>query len=104
MKAQILLTLAAAQSSVLDQLKDIPKQTWINIGICLLTVVVIVKVWGVLKRINEFVPYIAAVIAAFLIFMYWVYDRSEPRFLTPLVDKLAPFFPSKTTYGATQRR
>ena len=104
MNAQILLTLAAAQTSIFDQLKSVPKQTWINIGICLLTIIVIVKVWRVLRRINEFVPYIAAVIAAFLILMYWVYDRTEPRFLTPIVDKLAPFLPGKTTYGQTQRR
>lgn len=88
----------------MDQLKGIPKQTWINLGICLVAIIVLVKVWRVLKRINEFIPYIATVIAAFLILMYWVYDRSEPRFLTPLVDKLAPFFPAKTTYGPSPRR
>lgn len=104
MHARLLLTLAAAETSVLDQLKGIPKQTWINLGICIVTLVVIVKVWGLLKKINEFVPYIAAVIAAFLILLYWVYDRSEPRFLTPLVEKLAPFFPSKATYTPNQRR
>ena len=39
---------------------------------------------------------VAAMLAALLIFFYWVYDRSEPRFLTPVIDKLAPFFPSKS--------
>ena len=96
-KALLVYTLAAAQSSVWDQLKSIPKQTWINIGICVLTVVVIIKVWKVLKTINEFVPYIVGVLAAFLIFFYWVYERTEPSFLSPIVDKLAPFFPSKGT-------
>jgi hypothetical protein len=92
------LTIAASQTSLWDQLKSVPKQTWINIGICVVAVVVMVKVWRVLKKINEFVPYLAAVLAAFLILFYWVYERSEPRFLTPVVEKLAQFLPSKTAY------
>ena len=90
-------TIAAAQTSLWDALKGVPKQTWINLGICVLAVVVVLKVWRVLKGFNEFLPYIAAVLASFLIFFYWVYDRSEPRFLTPIVEKLAPFFPSKSS-------
>lgn len=87
--------LAAAPPTAWEQLKRVPKETWINLAICVIAVVVIARVWKVLKSINEFVPYIAAVLATLLIFFYWVYDRSEPRFLTPIVDKLAPFFPSK---------
>lgn len=87
--------LAAAPPSAWEQLKRVPKETWINIAICVIAVVVIARVWKVLKSINEFIPYIAALLATLLIFFYWVYDRSEPRFLTPVVDKLAPFFPTK---------
>lgn len=99
MKALFATTLAAAQTSFLDHLKAVPKQTWINIGICLVTVIVMIKVWKALKKLNDFLPYIAAVLAAFVIFFYWIYERSEPRFLTPVIDRIAPFFPSKTTYG-----
>ncbi|MBI5690000.1 MAG: hypothetical protein HZC55_07845 [Verrucomicrobia bacterium] len=103
MNALLLHTLAATQTSFWDQMKSMPKQTWINLAICIVAVVVIVKVWRALKKINEFIPYIAAALAAFLIFFYWVYERSEPRFLTPVVDKIAPFFPSKTTYEPGRR-
>ena len=95
MKALLVLTLAAAQKSAWDQLKSIPKETWINIGICVIAVVAITKAWKAMKSINEFVPYIVGVLAAGLIFFYWVYERTEPRFLTPIVDQLAPYFPSK---------
>jgi uncharacterized membrane protein YGL010W len=33
----------------------------------------------------------------------WVYERNEPAFLTPLVEKIAPFFPSKGSYGNQQK-
>ena len=88
---------AAAQPSAWEQLKHVSKDTWINLAICIIAVVVIIRLWRVLKKVNEFVPYIAAVLAGGLIFFYWVYERSEPRFLTPVIDKLAPFFPSKNT-------
>lgn len=28
----------------------------------------------------------------------WIYERDEPKFMTPLVEKIAPLLPSKTTY------
>ena len=91
------LILAAAPPSTWEQIKRVPKETWINIALCLIAVVAVVCVWRALKKFNDFAPYVAAVLAAGLIFFYWVYDRSEPRFLTPVIDKLAPFFPSKGT-------
>ena len=88
------LTLAAAATSFVDDIKHVPKETWINIGICVLAVVVVVRLWGALKKFNEFAPYLVALAAGAVIFFYWVYERQEPRFLSPVVDKIAPFFPS----------
>ena len=86
---------AAAEPSVWQQLERVPKQTWINIGICIVAIVVLVKVWGALKRFNDYAPFFAVAVAGALIFFYWVYERSEPRFLSPVVDRIAPFFPSR---------
>ncbi len=42
-------------------------------------------------------------IIAFVIFtvvgVNWIYERNEPAFMTPIVDKIAPFLPSKGAYG-----
>lgn len=88
--------LAAAPPSPWDQLKDVSKDTWINLVICVLAVVVVVRLWRVLRNFNQFAPYIVAALAGISILFYWVYERTEPRFLTPLVEKLAPFFPTKS--------
>ncbi|MBM3851988.1 MAG: hypothetical protein FJ399_02395 [Verrucomicrobia bacterium] len=104
MQTLVVLVFAAAPPSLWDQVRSISKQTWINLAICVLAVVVIGRVWRGLKKINDFVPYIVAVLAAFLIFFYWVYERCEPRFLTPLVEKLAPFFPSKSTQELNEQK
>lgn len=95
----LVVILAAAPPSAMEQLKHVPKETWINILICIAAVVAVWRGWKMLRRINEFFPYIAALLAGFLIFFYWVYERNEPRFLTPLMDKLAPFFPTKGKQG-----
>ncbi len=89
------LAAAAPPASTWDQLKAVPQDTWINLAICLLALVVIVRLWRALKKFNDYAPYFAVVVASLLIFFYWVYDRSEPRFLTPVIDRIAPFFPSK---------
>jgi hypothetical protein len=96
--------LAAAPPSTWEQIKRVPKETWINLVICLVAVVVIVWVWKGLKKFNDFAPYIAVLLAAGLIFFYWIYDRSEPRFLTPVIDKLAPFFPTKGSQPGSDNR
>jgi purine-cytosine permease-like protein len=98
------LTLAAAQPTLWEMFRSVPRQTWINLGICVLAVVIVVRLWRALKRINDFIPYVFAVLAAFLIFFYWIYERNEPRFLTPFVDKLAPFFPSKSVQEQIEQK
>jgi len=37
-----------------------------------------------------------------VVFFSWVYNRNEPKFLTPIVEKIAPFFPSAGAYNAKQ--
>ncbi len=39
-----------------------------------------------------------------LVGFHWIYSRNEPKFLTPFVDKLAPFFPSAGSYATKQQQ
>lgn len=94
---------AAAEPSVLEQLQGVSKQTWINLAICIVALIVVVRVWKVLKGFNEFAPWIAAALVSALIFFYWVYERAEPKFLTPVVDRIAPFFPGKEKQAQRER-
>jgi MFS superfamily sulfate permease-like transporter len=86
----------AAQLSTWEKLKAVPKDTWLNLGIVVLAVVIIVKAWRALKRLNDFAPYIAAAIAGSMILFFWVYERTEPRFLTPVIEPLTHFLPTKS--------
>ena len=90
----------AARLTAWEQLKHVPKQTWINLLICIGAVVIVIRVWRALKRFNDYAPYFAALLAGTMIFFYWVYNRTEPKFLTPLVNQLEPFFPTKSRQEA----
>lgn len=88
----------AAQLSTWEKLKHVPKNTWINLGICVLAVVIIIRLWRALKRLNDYAPYIATVVAMCGIMAYWVYERTEPAFLTPVVEPLTGFLPTKAKH------
>jgi len=88
----------AAQLSTWEKLKHVPKDTWINLGICVLAVVIIIRLWRALKKFNDYAPYIATVVAMCGIMAYWVYERTEPAFLTPVVEPLTGFLPTKAKH------
>ena len=53
-------------------------------------------------KINKFVLGGVIFIGGGLVWFNWIYHRTEPKFLTPLVDRIAPFFPSAGAYDAKQ--
>jgi hypothetical protein len=90
-----LFYLAATKASAWEALQRIPKQAWINLALSVLVVLVVVRTWRTLKRLNDYAPFVALTLLGGLIFCYWVYERSEPRFLTPVVNIAAEFLPTK---------
>lgn len=86
--------------AALDKLRQIPLQFWINLGLCALALIIVVRFWRALREINSFMPWLATMIAGVMILSYWTYNRNEPRFLTPLVDKLTLVLPTKAKHEA----
>jgi hypothetical protein len=39
-----------------------------------------------------------------ILFFSWVYNRNEPKWLTPVVEKIAPFFPTAGAYNNKQHK
>jgi len=64
-------------------------------------ILVFIIIQKVLK-INKFVLGGVVFIGMGLIWFNWIYHRTEPKFLTPLVDRIAPFFPSAGAYETKQ--
>ena len=100
MQCAPIVPLLAVTSSTWEKVHRIPTQTWINLGICVLAVLVVVRVWRALKRFNDYAPWLVTAVAASTIMGYWTYERTEPRFLTPVVDRLVMFLPTKAKHQA----
>lgn len=98
------LLLAAAQPAPLQKLQKVPPEFWWKMGIGVLALIVIVVVLRKLAHVNKMVLGVVVFIAVSIVGFSWIYDRNEPAWATPVVEKLAQFFPAKGAYNATQKK
>jgi len=91
-----------AANSTLDKIGKIPPAFWAKMGLGVLAIIVVVIVLRKVLKINKFVLGGAVFIGLGLVWFNWIYHRSEPKFLSPLVDRIAPFFPSAGAYETKQ--
>ncbi len=54
-------------------------------------------------RMNKIVAGVIVFVVVTVVFFSWVYNRNEPKFMTPIVEKIAPFFPSAGAYSSKQQ-
>ncbi len=93
-----LIATAASKQTVWEKIQAVPKETWISTLIAIGIIIILVKIWKSLADVNEIVPWIVLVTVGGAIVLYWTYERSEPKFLSPIFDVLARFLPSKIEY------
>ena len=89
--------------SAFDKLKTLPPAVWLKIGIAIAAVVVVVFVFRKVMKVNKIIAAIVVFVVTTVVFFSWVYNRNEPKFMTPIVEKIAPFFPSAGAYNAKQQ-
>ena len=97
------LAVVATNSTALDKLKQVPTAFWIKVGLAVLAVIVVVVVLRKLAQMNKVVLTVAVLIVLSVVGFSWIYNRNEPAWATPVVEKLAGFFPSKGSYATKQQ-
>ena len=88
--------------TALDKIKTLPPAMWLKIGIGIVALCIAVFILRKVLRMNKVIASIIVFVVCTVVFFSWVYNRNEPKFLTPLMDRLAPFFPSAGAYNAKQ--
>ena len=93
-----LIATAASKQTVWEKIQAVPKETWISALIAIGILIVLVKIWKSLAEINEVVPWVVMCTVGGAVVLYWTYERSEPKFLSPIFDELAKILPSRIKY------
>ena len=90
--------------TALEKLKNQPSEVWLKVGIAVLAVLVVIFVVRRILQMNKVIAGVLIFVVGMVVFFSWVYNRNEPKFLTPIVQLVAPFFPSAGAYATKQQR
>jgi MFS superfamily sulfate permease-like transporter len=85
--------LAALQMSKVTE--KLPPDFLMKTGIFLLIVLVIVIAVKIYQGSNKIFLSIFLCAVFGVVFFSWIYNRNEPAFLTPIIEPLSQFFPTK---------
>lgn len=89
--------------SALEKAQSLKPEVWLKIGIAVVAVVAVVILYRRIMRVNKVVAGVIIFVVCTVVFFSWVYNRNEPKFLTPIVEKIAPFFPTAGSYSNKQQ-
>ena len=88
--------------TAVEKLKTLPPDVWLKVGIAVAVFIAVIFLFRKVMKMNKIIGGIIVFVVGTVVFFSWVYNRNEPKFLTPLMDRLAPFFPSAGAYNAKQ--
>lgn len=100
----LFLAVASSAPTALDKLKQIPPAFWLKVGIAVVAIIVAVILLRKIAQMNKVVLTVIVLIVVSTIGFNWIYQRNEPAWATPVVEKLAGFFPTKGSYAAKQQK
>ena len=81
-------------ATTLEKIQNVPLQVWLNIGLGVLLFIAAFMVHRMVAQMNKIILCILFFVVMTVVGFNWIYSRNEPEILSPLIDKLAPFFPS----------
>ena len=98
------LATVAANQTALEKLKEIPVEFWWKIGLAVAVIIAAVILLRKLAGANKVILAVVVFLVVSIIGFNWIYERNEPEWATPVVEKLANFFPAKDSYNANQKK
>ena len=86
--------------TTLEKLQAVPVRFWINAAIVIAGGALALVLVRHAARMNRYVLSLLILLFASTVGFQWIYERNEPRALTPIVDVLARFLPTKGFYNS----
>jgi hypothetical protein len=88
--------------TAIEKLQTLRPEVWLKIGLAVAVFVAAIFLFRRIMRMNKIIAGVIVFVGGTVVFFSWVYNRNEPRFMTPIVEKIAPFFPSAGAYSNKQ--
>jgi 4-amino-4-deoxy-L-arabinose transferase-like glycosyltransferase len=88
--------------TALEKIKTLPPAIWGKIAIAIGAFILTIFLFRRVMKMNKIIASVIVFVVCTVVFFSWVYNRNEPAFMTPIVQKVAPFFPSANQYQSKQ--
>ena len=85
-----------------EKIQTMPPAIWLKIGIAIGAFVLTIFLFRRVMKMNKIIASVIVFVVVTVVFFSWVYNRNEPKFMTPIVERIAPFFPSAGAYTSKQ--
>jgi len=86
--------------TAMEKLQRVPVEFWLKlvtiVSVFALTLVLIRSI----SQMNKVLLTVSIFLIVTILGFHWVYERNEPKFLTPVINRIAPFFPTKGPGGS----
>lgn len=86
-------------TTTLEKLQAVPARFWINAAIFIVGGWIAIMLVRNAARMNKMVLTMIIVVVVTTVGFQWIWERNEPAFLTPYINLIAPFFPSKGSFN-----
>lgn len=88
--------------TALEKIKTLPPAIWGKIAIAIGAFILTIFLFRRVMKMNKIIAAVIVFVVVTVVFFSWVYNRNEPKFMTPIVQRIAPFFPSANSYQDKQ--
>lgn len=88
--------------TTLEKVHKLPMQFWLKAALVIVAFIVVVLFLRKLAGMNKAVLFGVLFLVLTTLGFQWIYERNEPAWATPVVEKISGFFPSKGSYASKQ--
>lgn len=79
----------------MEKLEKVPVEFWLKMAMIIAVIALSLVLIRSISQMNKVLLTISTILLVSILGFHWVYERNEPKFMKPVIDSIAPFFPSK---------
>lgn len=83
--------------TTMEKLERVPVEFWLKMFSIVAIFALSIVLMRSISQMNKVVLTISIFLIVTVLGFNWIYERNEPKILTPAINFIAPFFPSKGT-------